>query len=710
MPHTIFNKLPKEEWTSDKVLRYCPWGNDPNSGTPIVWRTGQNLGTLEPFSTTEWSIHTGLPRNAPCRAIHYFSDGYTLFYVRNEVLHELHLWAIHPRAVVIVCTEMIHPEIISFAGELTEEDGNAQLRLNQETINLVTKEVETGCRILLTSESDDLPHNLKPCTALMDLDVSTSVNRRFDRRAEFWSTWEEGLPERTHIHQSTEALLYSLRDADGLFDDLWIEDGHSNRSTLNHLLVQLAALSWLDAKMALRVIRTACGLLTPEGRMAAFSGTEPATLAKTGAWPQICRATASASNHLAEYSSLKRLIPKLHSILLTTLQTHYHGDTQLYLWPSAAESFLPDLYDEDLATVDCASFLLAEIDAYLNVLERSGMEMEMDLSKIDKHRSQLEKSIQTFFAHPASHSYRDRMIEGDSISRLTLSSITPIITSLPNSDTLGILARSLESPDQLKTDNGYRDWEPWEDDEAPPQVNVSRQFQFLPLDTSTIFMPIGALQKWQETSRSFVELSSYTREGMNAQAALYLHSTSLILQPDIEKEPPPWLVWLEKRRKWVLPIPIALFLLILFGVTASYQTKRTPPRNTIQALVGLAQHHYQMDEQNEALELLTDLYESGVRTPTVINILAKSHFRAGHYAEAEEFFQSMNRIQPNPGTELNIALSVYQQGRLEEAEALYREIGENYRTIQPQISERADLCIELLNYGPKPPRQLLEEK
>lgn len=721
MPHPLFQKIPRQSWSSGHGLRYCPWSHDPEPDSPLLWQCGSQPGHIEPSWTTAWSFDAGLPRNVPHRAIHLFSDGFSILYERDQTLHELHLWAIHPNALAISATELLHPELVSLSGGVEELDGAASLQREDELIQLKIRAADQGCRMVLSRQTGSETPSQRAVSSLLDFDVMQEADLRFDRRLFFWNLWDEDFPERSFVHTSVESILFGLRDPTGPFDSLWIEQGLTNTFALNRLAVCVAGLSWIDPRTALKVIRTASELQTDDGRLPTGMDTR-GHIDGTAAWPQLNRAALHVFNQLAAPGNQRALVSRLHSNLMQTLDVLYDSEIDGYRWRSEAESFLPDLYTEDLVTADCTAFLLAEAEAFCSLLIQAGLQDGFEKAGVDQHIHRLRGNLARRFS--GEEGYRDQLNGQTPVSRLTLSAVTPLLTDQPATAEREWLADACTRSGQLRHPCGLRDWQHWEDDDTDPPIRLDHQWMLVPGLNRESQIPASLLRSWQQTAQEMISTKTPApptettllpeawkkaiRQDPVSTAAWLLHTTALLLRPDREKEPSKFLQWAEQHRRWVISLPATAVILIILGISLMFQAKPVPPRRTIQAMIGLAQHHYLMEEYEASADILQDLMDSRVTQGSIRQLMAKSLFRMGDYEKAEEHFRKLLRGSPNPTVEMNIALTLYQQGRKQEAEEMYREIAETYQASLPALAERAQLCIELI-YSESPPQPTTRE-
>ena len=137
----------------------------------------------------------------------------------------------------------------------------------------------------------------------------------------------------------------------------------------------------------------------------------------------------------------------------------------------------------------------------------------------------------------------------------------------------------------------------------------------------------------------------------------------------------------------------ALLLLLGWGYRQRHRAAATPAEWEQQARLACA------EDRHEAAAAL--YARAAARGPATYFLYrqAGEWFHAARYAEAEAVCRDILRREPDsPNVRLNLALAVLQQGRREEALAMYRALADELAiSASPELAARAQLAVELLS-------------
>lgn len=711
--HPLLSLLPGADWDPDHVLRYCPWGQNGERQVPSVWTCGKTAGALEPTWTTAWSFDSGIPRTEANRTFLHFSDGFsTQSSTQDDETQEYHVWTFHPSGLAGIGPLSMRPRLISVSGHLEQIKDGTRLRTENEEVLLLHRETQGRCQFILmhASTGDEIEGDSLRNT--LDFDLRSAAQRRFALRMPFWELWPESQERSPVLFRAFERMLFALRNPIEDLSDLWMESSLGDYC-VNDLASYVNTWALVDPDIAFRLIKTALDAKSPDGRILARLSTRNTDRTRFTAWPTLCQCLHYLAPLLNDPERIHQLLPRIHAVLNRTYQYLDNQRDGFMYWQLSGEALVPDIQDEDLAGVDGTALLLADIEAYEKILSYLGMDEAVDHAQLTQSRMTMEEHLHGFFFHPETLSYRDRYIGGKPISRITLSSITPLFTSIPNTSTRNALFQQLSDPKILRAPEGIRSWQPWEQDAEPAPVSLQLQSlltaaaQWAPENWQT-----ALIRSWFTTATGQV-MQTRTERSANEEHAIdpglmgswYIQLAVLRCKSAARKEQAPWLQWLEKQRRWVVGIPVLSSMVLILGISLLYLNKAVPPRRTIETLLGLATQHYQTGNYSEALAILNDLTASHVNTLPIKKLTAHTLFRQNRFSEAEEIFHTLYQSQPNPIIGLNLGLTQFRQGKLKEAEATYRMVADENIENAPRISERAEVCIELIHAG-RPPLPL----
>jgi len=706
MDHELFKQLPPGAWKTGARFRYCAWRDVADAASPALWVSGQQPGGIESSEGAIWTLNSGLPRDAQIQQCVHFSDGVTVNYQWQGQNHSLELWAIHPNGLAGISSSGVPPVLDTIQDPPDVEDGCARLTTATGQVRLIWKERDGGCQFLLITLPGHEAVDELGLAASLDFDLRDDVTARYSQRMPFWNLWAETSADKELLHRAVEDVVFALRAPIKPFSHVWPETG-DRTCNVNEIHSHILAWLQLDSSVAVELLRTAIGLKTSDGRIPATVSEGSGQPLSATAWPLLNQTAFIVAGQLDDPSAIKDLLPRLHSTLLRTLHYMDHNHNDIHSWQSPREALLPDIMDDDLATVDCSAMLLAEIEAHHELIQMLEMTASVETDPLRSSATQIRSNLSGFFFTTDGQHYRDRYMHGEAVSRITLSSVTPLLTTHPDPAAENILQQQLLSSKMLKAPTGIRGWQQWGRDEEEAPVDPSLQ------SLITLICEKKADRWCTPLIRSWIDsYGASTHEDAESPGLLaswFLRLNFLRYRPGQTRHPSKVVQWMDRHRLTVVGLPVAAFLIIVLGITFAFMGKKAPPKATIEVQIGLAGQHYRVEKYDKSIDVLSQLLNARVGTPAVLSLLAKSHFKSGDYSQAESFFRRLLNQNPEPSVRLNLALTIYRQGRIDEAKQLYQDIEKEYAELAPMISERASLCLELMDID-APPQPLEREQ
>jgi pentatricopeptide repeat protein len=151
---------------------------------------------------------------------------------------------------------------------------------------------------------------------------------------------------------------------------------------------------------------------------------------------------------------------------------------------------------------------------------------------------------------------------------------------------------------------------------------------------------------------------------------------------------------LNERRGSLLTIAAGLLMLAL--VSAAMLNMRAGSALLAEAWSGIANQLVTLGRYEEALELYKEVSAYG-SAPTLAYFQARIHYFRGEYPEAEELYRTAMTGERSPERSMmNLGLSLFRQGRYEEALDTYQTFIDIYDEAYPQLARRAEAAREII--------------
>jgi len=546
----------------------------------------------------------------------------------------------------------------------------------------------------------------------------------------------EGSPSRILLRQAAEIAIGRVRSPVEPFPYRWYAGGDdaTPHLSVNASLSIVAAWCGLDASVATEHLSSVLSCVGEDGSIPACLEPEPVNAPFYAPWPVLLQATRTLWERTKDREFLVQAIPVLHRHL-DWLLTHYGQlSPQVYCWNAAEEALVPEAFDQGLATVDLSVLLLNEIEALRVLCAVSGMPA-VNTSFIDQAYARLQGSLGSFFWDPQARSFKDRYMGGAHIARMTFSAVMPLLWPGLEAKYHSPTLQHLLNPAEFRDEVGAPLWLAWEEDLEPPPIRAIHQSLLLEGLARTSFSrfagelaeeALEALAHAYQPARGLPEdlkrlLEDEGSAGVRPgpaewDAGAALHALVLHGHATHEHVPPvavsPVLSWLERHR-WTLTLGgVAAMTLVIGAIAWAFVHKRTMSPVDFNAVVGLAQKQYDAGQYEEAIRTYEELKKSSAGAPAMDSIefkIANIYLKQGQFAEAEvRYRQLLERGYESPNLRINLALAVYRQGRLTEAGRLYREIVDRADEADPELVQRAEKALALIETGGAKPFRAAE--
>jgi len=486
-------------------------------------------------------------------------------------------------------------------------------------------------------------------------------------------------------------LLAQLRQPFGVFAQRWaafpppsanFEEGFDLR-----VLAPLCAVwaRW-SSDVARELVQSAANVQGYDGSFPAFV-TPGNRVSSLRAWPNFATA-AWVTNRVAPSADfLAWLIPSLERYLEWAWR-YYDVDHGPPRWPQAEESWIPEIWQPDVRTVDLTVFLLLEFEAGLFLVEHSHVGGIVSARWAARVR-QLSSHLQFFF-DGASGIYRDRAHDGRFVARRTLCTFLPLLVPSCPPGVRARLAHELtEWYDPQR--RGFRAWEPWPEDESAPPVRVEHQ----------PFLMWALVRHMTPEAQSFIQRILAQAAGRTIEHVMEAVSLALGTAPAgapaCEGLP-------VAHRPWTWAAAV-VGMLLLFGTGWHMMHRPSLPGTTGEALLNLARERYDAGDHAAVIALCQEFLAISKATNGPVRVLlGNAFYRTGRYRDAEVEYRAALQDEASSLHALyNLGLALYHQGREEEAAHVFEQFAEAYRTDYPELASRARIALSLIRRNPSSP-------
>jgi tetratricopeptide (TPR) repeat protein len=353
-------------------------------------------------------------------------------------------------------------------------------------------------------------------------------------------------------------------------------------------------------------------------------------------------------------------------------------------------SISAEKFDGSLLPADLPALLAREIYDLEDVATSLTLR-GLDLGDLPTYRGALLRQLQDFWWSEEAQSFTDRYEDGRRSDRLTISALMPLVCKDLDPNKVSRILELLATRDLLLGPTGLRAWaEESADTESAP---VRPEHQLLLLD---------ALAERNATAeygllRSAL-LNSLPSGNDVSEQALLIALLSIPVESRFSVGVlSPTLLWLNHHRRYVIAGLSAIFLLANIAIIWHWTRKSTLTPQTIETTVGLARRYYQEGKFDEAARLLSFVIQSGNPHLTAHIEMGNVYYRLGQLAEAEAQY----RRQEGPPVikaqaQHNLALTLLDQGRTNEARAVWENIVAEYDISAPAAAARAKTALRLL--------------
>ena len=124
-------------------------------------------------------------------------------------------------------------------------------------------------------------------------------------------------------------------------------------------------------------------------------------------------------------------------------------------------------------------------------------------------------------------------------------------------------------------------------------------------------------------------------------------------------------------------------------------------RGSADRVFAQASELYEAQRYDETLRVLASFPHRSCLAAEAAFLAGKANFSLGRFAEAESSFRMALGAEPRSSRyRLNLALSLYRQGKSKEAAAIYKDVESSGSTTDPDLAERASVALRLAEGNP----------
>ncbi|MBN1268489.1 MAG: tetratricopeptide repeat protein [Kiritimatiellae bacterium] len=698
---------PVVPWQAGWILRPSAWAH------PHFEETGTPLCTLDavaeigpPQAPPAWSLHIGPPGAFLGCPVRLLADGFQIEAAMQGGPDSICL--LDADGTVWGHTTCPTPPYLFSAEREVTEDGNAcWVDTEAARILLLRRQTDGGTRFALVRGAHDHELLLQTAEAALARDAQAALDDEFRRRSAFWHRHHPPPARAQLVTSAVETLVRNLRPARGPFPHRWSAAPNPAGGELfdvNQVYPLVLAWNEIDPRVAQDLILSALARQEDDGEIPATCHPDGSASENEACRPLLAQAALAAWSRTHDPDFLQAAAPRLHAFLAWALR-HFDPDGRgIHRWRSAEEALVPETFDMDVAAPDVTSFLLAEIEA-LSELAGHAEGLGSDFMDLSNEHDRLMSSLLAGFWDAGEKCFLDAHSNGEHTSRVTLASLTPLLCLALERIYREALLKEVFPPGRLARPLGVAAWEPWAQDgfEAP----VRPLHQVLVLEAlrrhglTDAIRRLGAIL-WSAVSAPTnrgLESSGDSVAAAAATAALVvcLQALSDQQEPSLE-DVPRSLALLDRHRMLVLGGAVVAFVVAVLAVAFYSLSKTTLTMPTFEALSGLAQRHYAEGRYEEAVRLYEEISRTARGAAPIETMLGNSFFRLGDYGQAERHYREALAKDPNaPAALVNLGLTLYHQGRLDEARACYQQAVELHGTRMPVVRHRAATALMLID-------------
>jgi hypothetical protein len=420
--NSVFRSYPTHPWLSKWTLEPRGCGTtfrEINSG--YFFQTLKTVGRISPNTTSpDWFLQVPIPQNSNINLLFngfcgYFEQGKHACSAEVIVPEPGILWGhISDIPDPVLITE--NPIETTGDFQWIESDGiPALLGIREQVFCLVTK-----ARV----QTDAIQH----AERYLNQNLHTFLQQELDCRMGAANLFEHLAHHDSLAVISAECMMRAIRPPEGNISTHWSQSHGAETPQLDTNELHALALAWRKVD-----IETAEELLLGGLKLQASSGAIPVAYAPHATFsileapkPLLAKTAEKVWEIRKEEQFAADVIPLLRRHIQWLL---HHFDPKrrgLHCWQNSDETFIPDTYQTDLATVDLTVLLLTEIEALNRLRKASPAHAAHEPYFHDEHDA-LEHNLQTQFWNEKSEAYSNAYIRNSLVPFPGFATLTPLL-------------------------------------------------------------------------------------------------------------------------------------------------------------------------------------------------------------------------------------------------------------------------------------------
>ncbi len=691
-------------------MRASAWSATQLSGEDQVCRTLAGVGDLAPDEDApSWSFHLGLPDSLGKPRTTHLANGYVLEFPHLAEPPRFACLAVD-RGILVASTSLdLRPTLFS-PGQAVDEDGEDQwLRLEDQTILLRVKKGDEGTQFVLCvgQGTDDVIEQM--AGKGFETDLEALAQKEFSLRSAFWMSLQEVEGDFSLLADAVEDVVFHLEAPVGSYTHRWsaAQIPEARRFELNQLYPLVQTWQDLDPAVAHDLVAGALTAVASDGSLAAsFVPDQESSRSAAAAWPYLARSVQAVGDSALAAGAVESIRKNLNG----SIQTYDPSRTGFLCWRTAEEAFVPDAFDEQMASPALSGFMLSELEALENLLSQAGDESGLGDLLLDARES-IHAQLESSLWDEEHQIYRDRYVAGPNTSRATLSGVMPLGWDPLPANRRSALVASLESPTFFGDPNGVTLWEEWENDPTPPPVPAGYQFLLLEGLRHEADLEVkkrlqdriaGAIVRHAQNTQTFptqLQTSAQIASGDPAGetgiqapvigACLALDVLQNVYRRSDDESTSKFWVVVDRHRMKIMAAVIGIPALLVIGSALNLARKPSAQRSAPPQTTGLVAELMRQGNLAEALQLLEEAPDE-IAAGSMWLTRAAIYFRMENYEDAEREYRAMiAKDFQVPSASINLALTLFKKGQFEEASQLYKQCSEDFALSHPEITKRA---------------------
>lgn len=696
--------LPPREWSAGCLLRRSAWRAAAHHGEP-AYRTLSTPGAVSlRDGDPGWSFHTGVDGGDYGYQFWMIANGWVAGHAKESQPRCMAFWSAS-RAITGFARSPFKPGLFSAEHPVQQGNDLEWLDLPDHHVALLRVPEEKGVRFALAVSHTDHADAVRLARLALRVDPFSVSAKEYAARQRYWTRNASAGPLLKKAHTwALETVVGALRPAEGALPHTWSEsETQPGTFDINRVLPLCMAWGVIDPAVAEDIVRTALSRQQPNGFIPAWARTDGQQAKTEMAWPSLASAVQVVLEHGGEPDFATYALPRLikfidHALRRFARQGHF-------AWTGKAEAFVPDVFEADTSTVDCAAMLLTEIDTVRKLAAKYPVR-GVDLEFIEAERETVFHHLTSRLWDSEEGAFRDRVLSGPFVSRKTIGRFLALgVADIP-APKRSATARRLGRDKDWRNDLGLAQWEPESSKADPPPVSALAQAYLL--RATQLGDPQGKAIWYAEALKGCL-LRQFKTDGRIASesapssvdaALLWVTATHPHLQDGsgtLRKNPGRLTLWLDRHRTPVLLITSALVLITLLSIVLTYMFRTNPTGTDIEVLSSIAERHYHDGRYEEAIAIYQDLSRHLPGNVTLHQRLANALYRAGRLEEAETHYRRALAVDyPPPAVLRNLAITLFYLERYEESAEFLEELIERYGTRYVRLAEDAQVLLDII--------------